>query len=82
LEEDWAVAWRGGHIQVDETATGKLVWSWWKCCACGRDLTYGKHIETGFHPDCLRRVGDAQAGRLRSAARNADRQRWRRDHQG
>jgi hypothetical protein len=71
--------WRGSHIQVDRTATGKLVWSWWKCCSCDRELVRGHDIEDGFHGRCRRRVSDAEANRLREERRQADRAAYRRD---
>jgi hypothetical protein len=71
--------WRGSHIQVDQTATGKLVSSWWRCCWCNRELVRGQDIENGLHLRCLRRVGEAEADRLREQRRQADRERYRRD---
>jgi hypothetical protein len=71
--------WRGSHIRVDRTATGKLVWSWWRCCWCNRELVRGRDIEDGFHARCRRQVRDAEADRLRDARRQAERARYRRD---
>ena len=42
------------HIQVDLTAIGKLVWSWWKCRSCGRELVRWRDIEDGLHARCGR----------------------------
>jgi hypothetical protein len=72
-------AWRGSHIQVDQTATGKLVWSRWRCCWCNRELVRGQDIENGLHWRCLQRVGEAEARRLREGRRQADRERYRQD---
>jgi hypothetical protein len=75
------MTWRGRHIQVDTTATGKLVWSWWRCCHCNRELVRGRDIADGLHRRCLLRVGEAKAGQLRESARAADRERYRRDRE-
>jgi hypothetical protein len=74
------MVWRGEHIEVDQTATGKLVWSWWKCVRCHRELSRGRDIDVGLHGRCLRQVGEAEAVRLRSSARKGDRSQYARDH--
>jgi hypothetical protein len=73
------MTWRGSHIQVDQTATGELVWSFFRCCWCNREMVRGRDIENGLHSRCLRRVGDAEAERLRKERRDADRRRYRQD---
>jgi hypothetical protein len=73
------VSWRGSHIQVDRTATGKLVSSWWKCCLCNGELVRGDEIADGLHERCRRRVSEEGAERLREERRQADRERYRRD---
>ena len=75
------MVWRGEHIQVDETATGKLVWSWWKCVRCHREMVRGQDINAGLHGRCLRKVSEAEAERLRLSARARDRVRYRHDHE-
>ena len=75
------MVWRGEHIEVDETATGKLVWSWWKCVRCHRELFVGRDIEAGLHGRCLRGLSEAGADRLRSSERERDRAQYRRDHE-
>ena len=72
--------WRGRFIEVDETATGKPVWSWRRCCACGKDLYRGRDITEGFHARCRARVTEAKAEQLRTEARAEDRRQWRLDH--
>jgi hypothetical protein len=74
------MGWRGEHVDVGEAASGKAVWSWWKCVRCHRELEWGRDIEAGLHRRCLRQVSEAEAERLRRAAREADRERYRRDH--
>ena len=73
------MSWRGSHVQVDQNATGKQVWSWWRCCRCNQELVRGRDVEDGLHGRCRRRVGEAEAERLREACRQADRERYRRD---
>jgi hypothetical protein len=75
-----ATPWRGRHIQVDEAATGKLVWSWWCCCQCHKELYRGRDIAEGLHGRCRRRVSDADVERLQDSAREEDRRLWRLDH--
>src|SRR3954469_23074546 len=74
------MAWRGEHIQVDQAATGKLVWSWWKCVRCDREMFDGRDIDNGLHWRCSRGVSEREAERLRSSARERDRARYARDH--
>jgi hypothetical protein len=75
-----ATPWRGRHIQVDEAATGKLVWSWWCCCQCHKELYRGRDIAEGLHGRCRRRLSDADVERLQDSAREEDRRLWRLDH--
>lgn len=72
--------WRGSHIEVDRTATGRLAWSWWRCCRCDKELFHGYEITAGLHRRCQRGVSDREAERLRERARETDRQRYRIDH--
>jgi hypothetical protein len=73
--------WRGSHIQLDRTATGKLAQSWWRCCLCNRELVRGTDIADGLHGRCRKRVGETEAKRLREARRQADRDQYRRDRE-
>jgi hypothetical protein len=73
------MSWRGSHIQVDRTATGKLVSSWWRCCACNRELVRGQDIEDGLHWRCRQRLREGEADMLRNQRRPADRARYRQD---
>jgi hypothetical protein len=73
------MAWRGQHIQVTETATARLVWSWWRRYRCHRDLYDGRDISAGLDYRCIRRITPAEASRLRRAAREGDRTQYRGD---
>ena len=70
-----------GHIQVDQTATGKRVSSWWKCVRCHKELFDGREIAAGLHFRCRKQVSPIEAERLRESARVADRAQYRRDEQ-
>jgi hypothetical protein len=75
------MSWRGSHIQVDQTATDKQVWSRWRCFSCRKKLVRGRDIEEGLHARCRRRAGEAESEGLRQACRQADRERYRFDRE-
>lgn len=76
-----AFVWRGRYIEVDVTADGRRVWSFWACCRCGRELFDGRSIAEGIGPECRRRMTATEAERLREKAREIDRLRYRMNRQ-